>query len=220
MRKNKLANLLLIFVILLLVLTGCKKADKSIQNDNNDNSTNIQNDNENNSNDQNDSSNINNPKVQIEMEDGGIIVLELYLEYAPETVNNFVSLVKDGFYDGLTFHRIVDGFMAQGGASDNPPDAIKGEFSENGFKQNTLKHTKGIISMARTNNNDSANSQFFIMLGDSPHLDGKYAAFGEVIEGMDVVENFQTVERTLNSMGELAAPVTPVVMKKVTLLEE
>ena len=156
--------------------------------------------------------------------DGGIIVIELYPEYAPETVANFVKLVEEGFFDGLTFHRIVDGFMAQGGdpkmsGSNKTAKAIKGEFSENGFSQNTLKHTKGVISMARTNDKNSASSQFFIMLDANTGLDGKYAAFGEVIEGMDVIDSFQTVERTRNSMNEMATPVEPVVMKKVTMLK-
>lgn len=164
-----------------------------------------------------------NTKVQIEMEDGGIIVIELYPEYAPDTVENFVSLVKDGFYDGLTFHRIVDGFMAQGGDAEGTgksAENIKGEFASNGFTQNTLRHSKGVISMARATDPDSASSQFFIMLDEASWLDGEYAAFGKVIEGMDVVDKFQTLERTLNSMGEMAVPVVPLVMKKVSIINE
>ena len=166
-----------------------------------------------------------NPKVQVEMENGGVFVIELYPEYAPETVKNFVSLVKDGFYDGLTFHRIVDGFMAQGGCplgtgTGGSGINIKGEFSENGFKKNTLKHTAGVISMARSGDPDSASSQFFIMLDDKqgPYLDGKYAAFGEVKEGMDVLLDFQKIERVYNSSRELATPVEPVVIKQMKVL--
>ena len=166
-----------------------------------------------------------NPKIQVEMEDGGIFVIELYPEYAPKTVDNFVKLVKQGFYDGVTFHRIVDGFMAQGGDPDGTGmggsgETITGEFSSNGFTKNTLKHTKGVISMARSGDPNSASSQFFIMLDAHSSLDGDYAAFGKVIEGMKVVEDFQKVERTMNSMREKATPVNPVVMKKVTVLSE
>ena len=163
-------------------------------------------------------------KVQFEMENGDKFVVELYPEYAPETVENFIKLTKDGFFDGLTFHRIVDGFMAQGGwldAEGNPreADTIKGEFSENGYSKNTLKRTKGVISMARADDPDSASSQFFIMLGDNSGLNGGYAAFGKVIEGMEVVEKFQEVERTINSLREIATPVNPVVIKAVTILD-
>lgn len=165
-----------------------------------------------------------NTMVQVEMASGEKFVIELYSEYAPKTVENFINLVKDGFYDGLTFHRIVDGFMAQGGdpegtGTGGSSQTIKGEFSSNGYKENTLSHTKGVISMARSNAPDSASSQFFIVLGDASFLDGNYAAFGKVTEGMDVVENFQTIERTMNSMGEMATPVEPVVMKKVTIVK-
>ena len=166
-----------------------------------------------------------NPEIQIEMENGGIIVLELYPEYAPKTVENFVKLVKQGFYDGLTFHRIVDGFMAQGGDPQSAgvsrrAESITGEFSSNGFKQNTLSHKKGVISMARANDPNSASSQFFIMLADGDFLDGDYAAFGRVTEGMEVLQAFEKLERTTNSMGEKAIPVVPLVMKKVTVISE
>ena len=164
-----------------------------------------------------------NPEIRIEMENGGVIVLELYPEYAPKTVENFVKLVNEGFYDGLTFHRIVDGFMAQGGdprdaGVDRHAESITGEFSSNGFAQNTLSHKKGVISVARASDPNSGSSQFFIMLEDGDFLDGDYAAFGKVIEGMSVVEDFQKLERTTNSMGETAVPVVPVVMKKVTVV--
>ena len=134
-----------------------------------------------------------NPIVTFNFQDGTKIVAELYPEVAPNTVNNFISLVKHGYYDGLTFHRVINGFMIQGGCPDGngtggPGYCIKGEFSSNGFK-NDLKHSEGVLSMARAMSPDSAGSQFFIMHKNSPHLDGEYAAFGKVIEGMDIVDN-------------------------------
>ncbi len=139
-----------------------------------------------------------NPIVTIEMEDGSVMKAELYPEIAPNTVNNFISLIKKGFYDGVIFHRVINGFMLQGGDPDGngtggPDYSIKGEFSSNGFK-NDLKHEPGVLSMARTMMPNSAGSQFFIMHKTSPHLDGEYAAFGKVTEGMDVVEKIATVE--------------------------
>lgn len=133
-----------------------------------------------------------NPIVTIEMENGGVIKAELYPEIAPNTVNNFISLIKNNFYDGLIFHRVIPGFMIQGGCPEGtgiggPSYCIKGEFSQNGFK-NDLKHTKGVLSMARAQMPDSAGSQFFIMHDTAPHLDGAYAAFGKVIEGIEVVD--------------------------------
>ncbi len=126
------------------------------------------------------------------MEDGGVIRAELYPEIAPNTVNNFISLVKKGYYDGIIFHRVIPGFMIQGGdptgtGMGGPGYDIRGEFTSNGFK-NDLKHTEGVLSMARAMHPDSAGSQFFIMHKDAPHLDGQYAAFGKVTEGMDVVD--------------------------------
>ena len=134
-----------------------------------------------------------NPVVTITMENGNVIKAELYPEIAPNTVNNFISLVKKGFYDGLIFHRVIKGFMIQGGdpvgnGTGGPGYSIKGEFSQNGVK-NDLKHTEGVLSMARSMAPNSAGSQFFIMHKNSPHLDGSYAAFGKVIEGMDVVNS-------------------------------
>lgn len=163
-------------------------------------------------------------KVLVEMENGDDFTLELYPEYAPETVENFVNLVNDGFYDGVGFHRIVEGFMAQGGDPEGTgmggsDETIKGEFSANGFSQNTLSHTRGVISMARSQDYNSASSQFFICYDNASFLDGQYAAFGEVIEGMETVDAFLDVERTYNSMGELASPKTPVIMKKLTVIE-
>ena len=157
-----------------------------------------------------------NPVVTIEMNTGDIIKAELYPEIAPNTVNNFISLIKKGYYDGLIFHRVIPGFMIQGGCPDGtgmggPGYSIKGEFANNGFTNN-LKHTPGVLSMARSMMPNSAGSQFFIMHKTSPHLDGEYAAFGKVIEGMDVV----------NKIAECATdfqdrPLEKQVMKKVTV---
>ena len=153
-----------------------------------------------------------NPIVTIEMENGDIMKAELYPEIAPNTVNNFISLVKKGFYDGVIFHRVINGFMIQGGDPDGtgmggPGYEIKGEFSQNGFK-NDLRHTEGVLSMARTMIPDSAGSQFFIMHKNSPHLDGAYAAFGKVIEGMDVVNK---IAETATDYSD--RPLQPQVMK-------
>ena len=138
-----------------------------------------------------------NPIITITMENGDVMKAELYPEVAPNTVNNFLSLVGKGFYDGLIFHRVIKGFMTQGGCPDGtgmggPGYTIKGEFSQNGF-QNDLRHTPGVLSMARAMHPDSAGSQFFIMHETSPHLDGAYAAFGQIIEGMDVVNKIAEV---------------------------
>ncbi len=140
-----------------------------------------------------------NPIVTITMEDGGVIRAELYPDIAPNTVNNFISLIKKGFYDGVIFHRVIPGFMIQGGdptgtGMGGPGYTIRGEFTRNGFK-NDLKHTEGVLSMARTMAPNSAGSQFFIMHKDSPHLDGQYASFGKVTEGMDVVDRIANAER-------------------------
>ena len=134
-----------------------------------------------------------NPIVTFEMENGDVFKAELYPEIAANTVANFVTLVQDGFYNGLIFHRVIPGFMIQGGdptgtGMGGPGYSIKGEFSANGFKKNTLKHTRGVLSMARSMMKDSAGSQFFVMHADAPHLDGQYAAFGKVIEGIEVVD--------------------------------
>ena len=162
------------------------------------------------------------PVVTFEMENGKKFKIELYPEYAPQTVANFVELAKSGFYNGITFHRIVEGFMAQGGdpegnGTGGAEHNIKGEFAANGFTQNTLSHTRGVISMARSGHPDSASSQFFICYDDASFLDGSYAAFGKVIEGMEVVDDFLKVERKANEMGEMAIPVEPVVIKTVTV---
>ena len=157
-----------------------------------------------------------NPIVTIEMEDGGIIKAELYPEIAPNTVNNFISLINKGFYNGVIFHRVIPGFMIQGGdptgtGMSGPGYCIKGEFTMNGFK-NDLKHGRGVLSMARTMAPNSAGSQFFIMHEDAPHLDGQYASFGKVIEGIDVVDAIANV-RT----DRADKPKTPQVMKNVTV---
>ena len=140
-------------------------------------------------------------KIKIEMENGGTIRAELYPDIAPITVENFVKLIKNQFYDGLIFHRVIPGFMIQGGDPEGngmggPGYGIKGEFLSNGFK-NDLKHTRGVLSMARAMDPNSAGSQFFIMVADAPHLDGDYAGFGKVIEGMDVVDQIVSAERDM-----------------------
>ena len=140
-----------------------------------------------------------NPIVTINMEDGGVIKAELYPEIAPNTVRNFIDLINRGFYDGIIFHRVIPGFMIQGGCPEGtgiggPGYSIKGEFSRNGFK-NDLKHSRGVLSMARTTIPDSAGSQFFIMVADSPHLDGQYASFGKVVEGMEVADKIVNSKR-------------------------
>ncbi len=157
-----------------------------------------------------------NPIVTIEMENGGVMKAELYPEIAPNTVNNFISLVKKGFYDGVIFHRVISGFMIQGGdpkgvGVGGPGYTIKGEFSANGFK-NELKHDRGVLSMARTMAPNSAGSQFFVMHENSPHLDGQYAAFGKLTEGFDVLDAIAAVRTDYNDK-----PRTPQVMKKVTV---
>ena len=157
-----------------------------------------------------------NPIVTIEMEDGGTIKAELYPEIAPNTVNNFISLINKGYYDGVIFHRVIPGFMIQGGdpkgmGTGGPGYSIKGEFTRNGFK-NDLKHDRGVLSMARTMAPNSAGSQFFIMHKNSPHLDGQYASFGKVLEGMEVVDAIANTRRGPNDK-----PLTPQIMKKVTV---
>ena len=157
-----------------------------------------------------------NPIVTITMADDSVIKAELYPEIAPESVNNFISLINKKFYDGLTFHRVIYGFMIQGGCpqgtgTGGPGYHIKGEFSQNGF-ENNLKHTPGVLSMARSMFPNSAGSQFFLMHKDAPHLDGAYAAFGKVIEGMEVVNAIAEVDTDYSDK-----PLTPQVMKSVTV---
>ena len=157
-----------------------------------------------------------NPIMTLTMENGGKIVAELYPEKAPQSVRNFISLANKGFYDGLIFHRVIPGFMIQGGdpkgsGFGGPGYSIKGEFTGNGFK-NDLKHDRGVLSMARTMAPNSAGSQFFIMHENSPHLDGQYAAFGKVTEGIEAVDRICEVRTDYNDR-----PKTPQVMKKVTV---
>lgn len=157
-----------------------------------------------------------NPIVTMKLNTGKEIKIELYPEVAPNTVNNFISLVNKGFYDGLTFHRIISGFMIQGGDPDGtgmggPDYSIKGEFAFNGFK-NDLKHIRGVISMARSMHPDSAGSQFFIMHADAPHLDGQYAAFGKVIEGLDAVDEVANTKTDFRDK-----PIVAQVMETVTV---
>ena len=158
-----------------------------------------------------------NPIVKFEMENGKTITAELYPEIAPNTVANFVTLVQSGFYDGVIFHRVIPGFMIQGGdpqgtGMGGPGYTIKGEFARNGFKQNNLRHTRGVLSMARTMMPNSAGSQFFIMHADAPHLDGEYAAFGKVTEGMDTVD-----EIAATRTGRQDRPVTDQRIARATV---
>ena len=157
-----------------------------------------------------------NPIITFEMENGDIMKAELYPQVAPNTVNNFISLVNKGFYDGLIFHRVINGFMIQGGDPEGtgmggPGYSIKGEFASNGFK-NDLKHTRGVLSMARSMRPDSAGSQFFIMHQNAPHLDGDYAAFGKLIEGEDILDKIAGVDTDYSDR-----PRKPQVMKTVTV---
>ncbi len=157
-----------------------------------------------------------NPIVTIEMENGSVMKAELFPQIAPNTVNNFISLIQRGYYDGIIFHRVIPGFMIQGGdpqgtGTGGPGYCIRGEFSHNGFA-NDLKHTKGILSMARTMVPDSAGSQFFIMHETAPHLDGEYAAFGQVTEGLDVIDAIANTDRDWNDK-----PLTEQKMKRVTV---
>jgi len=158
-----------------------------------------------------------NPIVTFEMEDGGAMKAELYPDVAPNTVNNFISLVKKGFYDGLLFHRVIPGFMIQGGdpqgsGTGGPGYEIAGEFSSNGFA-NALKHERGVLSMARTSDPDSAGSQFFIMVASASHLDGSYAAFGRLVEGLEVADAIVSAQRSAWN----DKPKTPQRMKRVTV---
>lgn len=192
--RKRIIGTLLIIAITSMALIGCsasKKDDTNLQGNSNNKEIYLSKETEKKTDDKN-------PVATIEMDDGKIIKLELYPEIAPNTVRNFISLANSKFYDGLIFHRVISGFMIQGGDPEGtgmggPEYSIYGEFTNNEF-ENTLLHTKGVISMARSRDNNSAGSQFFIMHGDSPNLDGDYAAFGKVIEGMDVVDSIAQVE--------------------------
>ncbi|AGN23981.1 peptidylprolyl isomerase [Erysipelothrix amsterdamensis] len=201
---KKIKTLIAISFFVLISLTGCSQTKEQPKPDP---SSEVQ-----------DFSKDTNPIVTIEMEDGGIIKLELYPDIAPNTVNNFIKLVEDSFYDGLLFHRVIPGFMIQGGdpkgtGTGGPGYTIKGEFSQNNF-DNPISHKRGIISMARSKGNDTAGSQFFIVTTDAPHLDGSYAAFGNVVEGMDTVDRIVSVDTNQDNR-----PVDgkEQVMKRVTV---
>lgn len=166
-----------------------------------------------------------NSKVKITVKNYGEMVAELYPEMAPKTVENFLGLVKSGFYDGLIFHRVIPGFMVQGGGFDGDynqkaADSIFGEFAANGFPQNTLKHTRGVLSMARTQIPNSASSQFFLMHADAPYLDGQYAAFGKVIEGDGVIDKIAGVRTTTKLRYYDDWPVEDVVIEKMEVVED
>ena len=166
---------------------------------------------------------MNNPKIKFTIKNFGEITAELYPEKAPETVEDFLSLVESGFFTGLIFHRVINGFMIQGGGFDETFEqkeakSIKGEFMANGFMQNDLRHTRGVLSMARTMAPNSASSQFFIMHRDAPHLDGQYAGFGKVVEGIDVVDKIANVQTGSRGWYD-DVPKVPVVMEKVEIVE-
>ena len=159
-----------------------------------------------------------NPKIKFTIKNYGEIVAELYPEKAPITVENFVKLVRSNFYENLIFHRVIEGFMIQGGGydymmNDTNAASIKGEFASNGFPQNDIKHTRGVISMARTMVPNSASSQFFIMHQDAPHLDGQYAAFGKVTSGIEVVDKIASVPTNFSD-----CPVSPVLIEKIEII--
>lgn len=164
-----------------------------------------------------------NPKIKFTIKNYGEITAELYPEHAPATVENFLKLVGEGFFEGLIFHRVINGFMIQGGGFDlefnqKKANAIKGEFIANGFMQNKLRHTRGVLSMARTSDPNSASSQFFIMHKDAPHLDAQYAGFGKVIEGIEVVDKIASVKTTSYGWYD-DVPKVPVVIEKVEIVE-
>ena len=189
---------------MLIALAGCTNNNTSSQNTDEKNETKVESTRE-------------LPIATIKVKDFGTIKAELYPDKAPNTVNNFISLANSGFYDGLIFHRVIKGFMNQGGDPDGigtggPGYSIKGEFSNNGYTNNDLKHTAGVLSMARASNPDSAGSQFFIMAEEASHLDGDYAAFGKVTEGMDVVEAINSVETNSNDK-----PLKDVVIESITV---
>ncbi|WP_242865270.1 peptidylprolyl isomerase [Clostridium sp. ATCC 25772] len=204
MSKKYIALILLIIIGVTVVLSGCTKKEEDkeevptvVKSEKGENGK--------------------NPIAQIELEDGSVIKAELYPDLAPNTVRNFISLANSNFYDGLIFHRVIKGFMIQGGdpqgdGTGGPGYTIKGEFKENGFEQNVLKHEKGVLSMARAQDPDSAGSQFFIMHEVAPHLDDQYAAFGKVVEGLEVVDKIANVETDKNDK-----PVKEIKIKKITV---
>ena len=165
-----------------------------------------------------------NPKIKIVVKNYGTMVAELYPEMAPKTVANFLKLANERFFDGLIFHRVISGFMLQGGGyyedmSEKDTPAIRGEFRANGFPQNTLKHTRGVLSMARTMDPNSASSQFFVMHKAAPHLDGQYAAFGKVVEGDEVIDKIANVQTGNYGYYMQDVPTTPVVIETIEELQ-
>lgn len=209
--KKYIRLILVVTLMSSLVLVGCGNSKT-----NNDQSEQPSTTNESSDKESSNKSNENLPIATITVDGYGVIEAELYPEIASNTVNNFIYLANKGFYDNLKFHRIIKGFMIQGGdpqgnGTGGPGYSIEGEFTSNGFA-NSLKHTKGVLSMARSQDPDSAGSQFFIMTGDAPHLDGEYAAFGKVISGMDVVEKIENLKTGSND-----APEKDVVIKSITV---
>ena len=168
---------------------------------------------------------MNYPKIKINVKDFGTMTAELYPEYAPATVENFLKLARERFFDGLIFHRVISGFMLQGGGynaqmEEKHTASIKGEFAANGFPQNTLRHTRGVLSMARTNVPNSASSQFFIMHANAAYLDGQYAAFGKVIEGDAIIDQIANVKTGNYGWYMQDVPLTPVVIESIEIVEE
>ncbi len=226
-RKTSIVISLLFLIVIVTAFTACQ-GNKTTYTSSDDKSTsqsqNIE-DTTKKKNNSEEETEMSDTKVKVVMENGGEFLIELYPEYAPKTVANFVKLVKEGFYDGLTFHRVVDNFMCQGGDPEGTgmggsDETIYGEFRSNGWSQNTLSHKRGVISMARSSMPDSASSQFFICYSDyCTALDGDYAAFGKVVEGMEVCDDFCKQERRYNSMGEKAAPVEPIRIKTMTVVK-
>ena len=227
-RKTSIILSLALFLVIVTAFTACQSTKTTYSSSDGETSTTQSQKTEDTTEKKNNSeeeTEMSDTKVKVVMENGGEFTIELYPEYAPKTVANFVKLVKEGFYDGLTFHRVVDNFMCQGGDPEGTgmggsDETIYGEFRANGWKQNTLSHKRGVISMARSQMPDSASSQFFICYSDyCTALDGDYAAFGKVIEGMEVCDDFCKQERRYNSMGEKAAPVEPIRIKTMTVVE-
>ena len=166
-----------------------------------------------------------NTKIIIKVKNFGTMTAELYADKAPNTVANFVKLAKENFFDGLIFHRVIKGFMIQGGGydeamTDKDADSIKGEFKANGFMQNDLKHTRGVLSMARTSDPNSASSQFFIMHQDAPHLDAQYAGFGKLTDGFDVLDAIASVKTGMYGWYMQDVPKDPVVIETIEVVEE
>ena len=165
------------------------------------------------------------PVINIHVAGLGVMKAELYPEKAPKTVANFLSLIEKGFFEGLIFHRVIRGFMIQGGGYDaqmeaRETEAIKGEFIANGFMQNDLRHTRGVLSMARTSDPDSASSQFFVMHADAPHLDAQYAGFGKLIDGFDVLDKIATTKTGNYGWYMQDVPTSPIVIEKMEIVSE